>query len=389
VSTPNLDADARIAAILRTSAELSTGRAAFTQVVAEQFGLAATDVECLGLLSSNGAMPVGQLGELTALTTGATTRMVDRLEQAGYVRRVADPTDRRRVIVEPVRERTLAIARAFDPLDSAIRAAVAPASPGEVAAIHAFLDAAVQGSRDAVGALRAPGAATELATSSMPTAAASGSTAPIAAATKGRLVFVTAVPTVEIKGDPALGHNLYRARYRGAVPSARVRDGAVTIRYPRFAWFDFRTRVGDQWLDASAHWRKNRTELVLNDGLPWAIEFRGGATSIVADLRAVSLDGLVVSGGAGGVKLALGAPSGAVRIRLKGGVRDLSITRPPGVPVRLRVAGGSRSATLDGIEAWAGGRIDTPGAEAIPDRFEIEVTGGADKVAVTPASSEG
>ena len=45
MSTPNPDRDELIAAILRASAEMSTSRAAFTQVVAERFGLAATDVE--------------------------------------------------------------------------------------------------------------------------------------------------------------------------------------------------------------------------------------------------------------------------------------------------------------------------------------------------------
>lgn len=43
-------------------------------------------------------------------TTGAVTRMVDRLERAGYVRRQADPRDRRRVIIRPVPERLAAIA---------------------------------------------------------------------------------------------------------------------------------------------------------------------------------------------------------------------------------------------------------------------------------------
>ena len=131
MSTPDIERDELVAAILRATAEMSTGRAAFTQVVAERFGLAATDVDCLGLLASEGAKAVGRLGEITALTTGATTRMVDRLEQAGYVRRVPDPADRRRVIVEPVAERTIAVARAFEPLDAAIRAALSPAPPAD------------------------------------------------------------------------------------------------------------------------------------------------------------------------------------------------------------------------------------------------------------------
>ena len=389
MSTPESEIEQRVAAIVRASAELSARRSAFTQVVAERFGLAPTDIECLGLLAAEGAMPVGRLGELTALTTGATTRMVDRLEQAGYVRRVADPADRRRVIVEPAIERTVAISKAFDPLDAAVRAALDPATPAEVEAIHAFLDATVAGSRDAIALMRSPGVAEGVTDSPTAAAPASGSTAPVASATSGRIVFVTAVPRVSITTDPALGRSLYRARYKGAVPSARVRDGVVTIRYPRFAWFDFRTRIADQWLDASAHWRSDRTDLVLNDQLPWTLEFRGGASSISADLRAARLEELVVSGGAGGVKLALGAPAGVVRIRLKGGVRDLSVTRPPGVATRMRVSGGYTKATLDGVAAWSGGRIETPGVEAIPDRFEIEITGGADKVAVTAATSKG
>jgi DNA-binding MarR family transcriptional regulator len=387
VSTPDSN-DELVAAILRSTAELSAGRAAFTQVVAERFGLAATDVECLGLLSSEGAMAVGRLGELTALTTGATTRMVDRLEQAGYVRRVPDPADRRRVIVEPVAERTLAVARAFDPLDAAIRAALSPAPAADVRAIRGFLETSVAGAREAIALAREPGAA-GVAASVAGVVPGSASSGPVAAATHGRLVFVTAVPTVAISTDPALGRDLYRARFAGAVPSARVRDGVITIRYPRFAWFDFRTRIGGEWVDASAHWRKDRTELVLNDQLPWTIEFRGGATAVDADLRSVRVGDLVIAGGAGVVNLRLGVPAGVVRIRLKGGSKDLTVVRPLGVAATLRVAGGYRKATLDGVAAWSGGRIETHGATAIPDRYEIEVTGGADRVAVIAAAPEG
>jgi DNA-binding MarR family transcriptional regulator len=385
VSSPENDSADAPAAILRAATEMSARRAAFTQVVAERFGLAATDVECLGLLSSEGPMTVGRLGELTALTTGATTRMVDRLEQAGYVRRVADPADRRRVIVEPVPARTHAVARAYDPLDAAVIAALSDV-PGEVRMIRTFLEAVVDGSRAALATARDSGAAGAGQTG---VGGASESTAPVAAATHGRLVFVTAVPSVALTTDPALGGDLYRARFDGAVPSARVRDGAITIRYPRFAWFDFRTRIADQWVDASAHWRRDRTELVLNDRLPWTIEFRGGATAIDADLRSLRLGELGIAGGAGVVSLRLGVPAGVVPIRLKGGAKDLTVTRPLGVAATLSVTGGYRKATLDGVAAWSGGRIETQGAQAVPDRYEIEVTGGADRVAVLAVQPEG
>jgi DNA-binding MarR family transcriptional regulator len=52
-------------------------------------------------------MPAGRLGELTGLTTGAVTGMIDRLEEEGYVRRINDPKDRHRTIVEPTRNRKL------------------------------------------------------------------------------------------------------------------------------------------------------------------------------------------------------------------------------------------------------------------------------------------
>ena len=385
MSTPNPDRDELVAAILRASAEMSTSRAAFTQVVAERFGLAATDVEGLGLLAVEGAMPVGRLGELTALTTGATTRMVDRLEQAGYVHRVPDPADRRRVIVEPVAERTGSVAAAFDPLDAAARGALAGSPDADLMAIHGYLGGVVAASRDVVAGMRAPGGVGPVS----PTGGATGpgSSAPVAASTRGRLVFVTAAPTVVITTDPALGGDLYRATFGGAVPSARVRDGVVTIRYPRFAWFTFRGRVAGERLDATAHWRKDRTDLVLNDRLPWAIEFRGGASEIRADLRAIRLGELTVSGGAGGVRLSLGEPSGVIRVILHGGARDVQIQRPFGVAARLRVTGGYRSAMLDGTTAWSGGRIETQGAEAIPDRYDIELTGGADRVSVAVAAA--
>ncbi|MFC7915229.1 MarR family winged helix-turn-helix transcriptional regulator [Streptomyces sp. NPDC057386] len=64
--------------------------------------LGATDLYALNILQLGGPMTPGELGARTGLTTGPTTRLVDRLERAGYVRRTPDPEDRRKVIVEPV-----------------------------------------------------------------------------------------------------------------------------------------------------------------------------------------------------------------------------------------------------------------------------------------------
>jgi DNA-binding MarR family transcriptional regulator len=59
------------------------------------------DLKCAELLVRSGPMTAGQLARATGLTTGAITGIVDRLEQAGWARRSADPGDRRRVIIHP------------------------------------------------------------------------------------------------------------------------------------------------------------------------------------------------------------------------------------------------------------------------------------------------
>jgi DNA-binding MarR family transcriptional regulator len=67
----------------------------------ESVGLNPTDLGSLCLLLLNGPAPAGRLAELTGLTTGAVTGVIDRLEAGGFVRRETDPADRRRVIVVP------------------------------------------------------------------------------------------------------------------------------------------------------------------------------------------------------------------------------------------------------------------------------------------------
>jgi DNA-binding MarR family transcriptional regulator len=70
--------------------------------MAEAAGLNTTDWFALSVLAEAGPLTSGALAERTGLTTGATTRLIDRLERAGHARRVADPGDRRKVLVEHV-----------------------------------------------------------------------------------------------------------------------------------------------------------------------------------------------------------------------------------------------------------------------------------------------
>ena len=83
-----------------------TGLMLNSQVGADAAGLGPTDVYTLNLLVTVGPLTAGQLADRTGLTTGAVTRLIDRLERAGHVRRLPDPVDRRRVhvAIEPDRD---------------------------------------------------------------------------------------------------------------------------------------------------------------------------------------------------------------------------------------------------------------------------------------------
>jgi DNA-binding MarR family transcriptional regulator len=90
----------KIAALIsafRTSGNLDR---AFDNRAAEALGVNRTDLHCLNIVENRGGVTAGALAVEAGLTTGAVTGVVDRLERAGYARRVPDPVDRRRVKVE-------------------------------------------------------------------------------------------------------------------------------------------------------------------------------------------------------------------------------------------------------------------------------------------------
>ncbi len=63
-------------------------------------GVNRTDGRCLDIIDREGPVAAGRLAEASGLTTAAVTAVIDRLAKAGYARRLDDPNDRRRVLVE-------------------------------------------------------------------------------------------------------------------------------------------------------------------------------------------------------------------------------------------------------------------------------------------------
>src|SRR5690349_10600805 len=99
---------------------LSAYTVLFNEAVADRLGITLTDLKCSSLLDLQGRMSAGQLAEITGLTTGAITGAIDRLEKAKLARRLADPEDRRKVIVESVKQRAGEFDRLYGGLGAAM-----------------------------------------------------------------------------------------------------------------------------------------------------------------------------------------------------------------------------------------------------------------------------
>jgi DNA-binding MarR family transcriptional regulator len=92
----------------------------FAKAVADRAGISSSDMDCMDFLNIEGRMTAGRLAELTGLTTGAITGVIDRLEKAGFVRRERDESDRRKVYIAPVAERVAELARPFELMQRAM-----------------------------------------------------------------------------------------------------------------------------------------------------------------------------------------------------------------------------------------------------------------------------
>jgi MarR family transcriptional regulator, organic hydroperoxide resistance regulator len=107
--------DALLGDLMRSEKDLSRSSLMFRSVIANAFGLNVTDAECLDYLMDFGPATAGKLAELTGLTNGAITNVIDRLEKAGFVTRQSDLKDRRKVMVVIVQEKINAVAEIYRP----------------------------------------------------------------------------------------------------------------------------------------------------------------------------------------------------------------------------------------------------------------------------------
>ena len=142
-----------LAEVVRASSEHSTVAVFFHTVIAERVGLGATEAKTLYILSSRGALTAGEIAQETGLSTSSVTSLIDRLERKGFVRRLRDPQDRRRVMVERNEERLAELNQVFHSLEESFVDFLEVYSDEQLATIVDFVTRASHYSRQFIATL--------------------------------------------------------------------------------------------------------------------------------------------------------------------------------------------------------------------------------------------
>ena len=127
----------------------------FGQAVANMAGISNSDMECMDILQLEGRVTAGRLAEVTGLTTGAITGVVDRLEKAGYVRRERDESDRRKVFISVVEEKAVEIGKFYVPMQQAMLKVWSRYTDDELRLLLRFANDGYKGVLEATEALKA------------------------------------------------------------------------------------------------------------------------------------------------------------------------------------------------------------------------------------------
>ena len=120
-------------------------RAVFRRSTERVIGMRLRQYVALDYLRDRGAVTQQALGEVLQLDANNIVLLLNDTEDAGYVRRVRDPADRRRHIVELTTEGRRALEQAEAGMESVEGEVLAPLSPDERDELRRLLGRALEG----------------------------------------------------------------------------------------------------------------------------------------------------------------------------------------------------------------------------------------------------
>ena len=135
-----------------------------------------------------------------------------------------------------------------------------------------------------------------------------------------------------------------------------------------------------------------RGEIEINAAHPWRIQVQGPTWNTLLDLRDINLREVQLDSSATKVEFLLPRPQGVVPIHISSGVVGVALKRIPGTAVVTLIKSGAVQVNLDDFHsrvALADTRWETPGGGVAPDRYELEVSGGAVRVSLDDSATEG
>lgn len=133
--------------VFQLSRQLSTRTVLMHAAIADCIGLSQGDHKALDLLydaeQAGTLLTAGQLADAVGLSTGTVTSLIDRLEKANLVRRIADASDRRKVVLEPTHARDEEARAIFAPIAAAAIELAERYSNAELALITDYIQQSI------------------------------------------------------------------------------------------------------------------------------------------------------------------------------------------------------------------------------------------------------
>jgi DNA-binding MarR family transcriptional regulator len=126
--------------VILAAREYGINTVLFRNMVGERLGVNVTDMECLGLVFNKGLAAPSELARYTGLSSGATTAMLDRLENSGLIERKPNPNDRRGTIITLAKAGTEKVAPWFTSVRQAQDKLVSSYSEKELQLILNFFE---------------------------------------------------------------------------------------------------------------------------------------------------------------------------------------------------------------------------------------------------------
>jgi hypothetical protein len=123
----------------------------------------------------------------------------------------------------------------------------------------------------------------------------------------------------------------------------------------------------------------------LSPAVTWQLQFTGGSNQTILSLGDCKISSIDFTAGASLIQMTLPRPSGTATVTLAGGVSQVNLTVPPGVPTRLRLYGGASTATLDGkthVGIQRGTMLSSPGWAQAANRYDVDVPAGVSDISV-------